>query len=138
MTEYHFELINRYSIFAGIEEGGLGLKSLETNDPPTDGSGWVVFGLIVFFVGILGSAGFFFKERIIRYRVTWRDKNNIYRKKECIIKHTGVTGALYSALLARFLTGEYVGVVWPFLKNTYDQIVFSLHVYNLLSLILNL
>ena len=106
MKKYHFELINRYSIFAGIKEGSLGLKSLETNDPPTDGNGWVVFGLIIFFLGILGSAGFFFKENIIRYRVTWLDKNKIYRTEECIIKHTGVTGALYSVLLASYVTGE--------------------------------
>ena len=95
----------------------MGLKSLETNDPPTDGNGWVIFCLIVFFVRILGSVGFFFKEKIIRYRVTWLDKNKIYQKEECIIKHTGVTGTLYSVLLASFLTGEYVGGVAIFKKH---------------------
>ena len=84
------------------------LRTLETNNPPTGGNGWVILGLIVFVVGILGSGGFFFKEKIIRYRVTWIDKNKICRKEECILKHTGATGVLYSVLLASYVTGEYV------------------------------
>ena len=74
MTKYQFELRNRYFIFAGIEEGGLGLRTLETNDPPTNGNGWVIFCLIIFCFTILVSVGFFFKERIIRYKVTRQDK----------------------------------------------------------------
>ena len=60
----------------------MDLRTLETNYPPTGGNGWVIFGLIVFFVGILGSGGFFFKEKIITYRVTWIDKNKIGRKED--------------------------------------------------------
>ena len=45
----------------------MDLSLLETNNPPTDSNGWVILGLIRFFVGILGSGGFFFKEKIIRY-----------------------------------------------------------------------
>ena len=60
----------------------MDLRTLETNNPPTGGNGWVILGLIVFVVGILGSGGFFFKEKIIRYRVTWIDKNKIGRKED--------------------------------------------------------
>ena len=74
LSNYRFKFKNRYLIFAGFEEGGLGLRTLETNDPPTDGNGWVIFGLIIFCFAILGSVGFFFKERIIRYKVTRQDK----------------------------------------------------------------
>ena len=45
----------------------MDLSLLETNNPPTDSNGWVILGLIVFVVGILGSRGFFFKEKIIKY-----------------------------------------------------------------------
>ena len=86
----------------------MDLKSLETNNPLTGGNGWVIFGLIVFFVGILGSEGFFFKEKIIRYRVTWIDKIKSVEKKIFILKHLGAIGGSCFVLLASHLTGKYV------------------------------
>ena len=51
------------------------LSLLETNNPPTDSSnGWVILGLMVFVVGILGSVGFFFKQKVLRYRHPERQK----------------------------------------------------------------
>ena len=50
------------------------LSLLETNNPPTDSNGWVILGLMVFVVGILGSVGFFFKQKVIRYRHPERQK----------------------------------------------------------------
>ena len=41
----------------------MGLKSLETNDPPTDRNGWVIFGLIVFLSEFRGLEAFSSKKK---------------------------------------------------------------------------
>ena len=45
----------------------MSLNILETNNPPVEsGNGWVVLFLMVVVVGILGSAGFFYKQKVVR------------------------------------------------------------------------